>query len=83
MKADGARPGATVTQLTSTGRSEDPSWAPDGRHIVYTGVGANGPGLYVIDVITGEIRQLVSGRSLRTPDWSGSLARSAAPGSRP
>ena len=83
MRADGARPGATVTQLTSTGRSEDPSWAPDGRHIVYTGVGASGPGLYVIDVITGEIRQLVSGRSLRTPDWSGSLARTAVPGSRP
>ncbi len=74
MSADASRPGGQVTQLTRAGRSEDPSWAPDGRHIVYTGVGAGGPGLYVIDVVTGEGRLLVGGSKLRMADWSGSLA---------
>ncbi|MCI0433066.1 MAG: hypothetical protein L0271_05370, partial [Gemmatimonadetes bacterium] len=83
MLADASRPGSTVTQLTSSGRSEDPSWAPDGRHIVYTGVGASGVGLYVIDVVTGEVRQLVRGAKLRMADWSGSLAHAASARTQP
>lgn len=74
MLADAARPGSQITQLTSSGDNEDPSWAPDGRHIVFTGVGREGPGLYVIDVVTGETRVLVRGAGLRMADWSRSLA---------
>jgi TolB protein len=75
MLADAARPGSPVLQLTSEGRNEDPSWAPDGRHIVYTGGAGGNEGLYVIDVVTGQTRLLAEGRRLRLPDWSPSLAR--------
>jgi TolB protein len=73
MLADASRPGAQIQQLTSVGRNEDPSWAPDGRHIVYTGVAAGAVGLYVIDTKTGQIRRLASG-TLRLAEWSPSLA---------
>jgi TolB protein len=80
MMADAARPGGQIQQLTSTGRNEDPSWAPDGRHIVYTSqptLSAGTASLYVIDTVTGEIRLLVSGGAgakLRLAAWSPSLA---------
>jgi TolB protein len=76
MLADANRPGGQVMQLTSQGWNEDPAWAPDGRHIVYT-VRAGGDrfDLYVIDTVTGNTRALVTrnGR-LRLADWSPSLA---------
>jgi TolB protein len=74
MIADADRPTQQVRQLTSTGWNEDPSWAPDGRHIVYSGAGAQGEGLYVIDTVTGTIRLLTRGAKLRTADWSSSMA---------
>lgn len=78
MVADADRPGATVQQLTSEGRNEDPSWAPDGRHLVFSGVRAGGVGLYVIDSVTGRIRPLVLGGRYRMPDWSGRLLQASA-----
>ncbi len=80
MMADAARPGGQIQQLTSRGRNEDPSWAADGRHIVYTSqptLSAGTASLYVIDTVTGEIRLLVSGGAgakLRLAAWSPSLA---------
>jgi TolB protein len=73
MVADAARPGATVQQITADGSSEDPSWAPDARHIVFSGY-RSGPGwgLYVVDAVSGRVRPLVSGRS-DLPDWGPSL----------
>lgn len=82
MLADAARPGGQIQQLTSRGRNEDPSWAADGRHIVYTSqptLSAGTASLYVIDTVTGEIRLLVSGGAgakLRLAAWSPSLAGS-------
>jgi TolB protein len=70
MVADANRPGSPVQQITSEGRSEDPAWAPDGRHIVFSGVRDDGMGLYVIDLVTGRIRPLVTGGRFRMPDWS-------------
>ena len=70
MVANADRPGGPVQQITSAGRSEDPSWAPDGRHIVFSGVRDDGMGLYVIDLVTGRIRPLVTGGRFRMPDWS-------------
>jgi TolB protein len=70
MVADANRPGTPVQQITSEGRSEDPAWAPDGRHVVFSGVRNDGMGLYVIDVVTGRIRPLVTGGRFRMPDWS-------------
>jgi Tol biopolymer transport system component len=74
MVADANRPGTPVQQITSEGRSEDPAWAPDGRHVVFSGVRDDGMGLYVIDVVTGRIRPLVTGGRFRMPDWSPVLA---------
>lgn len=79
MVADASRPGAQIRQLTTEGRNEDPSFAPDGRHIVFTssGVGGGGPGLYVIDMLTGRTRMLISGAHYRMADWSPTLLRAS------
>ena len=66
-------------QLTQGGTNEDPAWAPDGRHIVYTGSAPGGSGLYVIDTVTLKRRLLVSGGELRLPAWSPSLSRLGPP----
>lgn len=78
MVADASKPGAPVNQITSEGSSEDPSWAPDGRHLVFVGVREGGAGLYVIDVASGRTRPLVLGGRLRLPDWSPTLLRASA-----
>ena len=77
MIARASHPGI-AQQITSAGRNEDPAWAPDGRHIVYTGVGRDGSGLYVIDTQTGNIRKLLSGAKLQMADWSPVLKRISA-----
>jgi TolB protein len=80
MVADASRPGGQVRQITSAGANEDPSWAPDGRHLVYTHAGVRGsePGLYVIDTATGNRRSLTTGsEGLRLADWSPPLRRAA------
>lgn len=76
MVADARRPGL-AEQITSTGSNEDPSWAPDGRHIVYTGVGSQGSGLYVIDRESGRVRLLTGGARLKMAEWSGRLGNGA------
>ena len=80
MVADASRPGAQIRQLTSAGANEDPSWAPDGRHIVFTHSGVRGtsPGLYIIDTVTGSRRPLTTGSDgYRLADWSPVLLRAA------
>jgi TolB protein len=62
-----------LRQLTAEGNNEDPSWAPDGRHIVFVGERSWGYGLFVVDVASGRIRPIVSGRRVGVPDWSPSL----------
>jgi TolB protein len=66
--------GGRLLQLTSEGNNEDPSWAPDGRHLVFVGERRRGKGLFVVDSATGEIRTLVSGMDVGTPAWSPRLA---------
>ncbi|HEY8484768.1 MAG TPA: hypothetical protein VIL13_09170 [Longimicrobiales bacterium] len=70
MVADASKPGSTVHQLTSEGWNEDPSWAPDGRHLVFSSVRDEGTGLYVMDTVTGRTRPLVLGGQCLVPDWS-------------
>lgn len=64
-----------VVQLTFDGSNEDPSWAPDGRHLVYVGSRSWGWGLFITDAVTGNTRTLVSGIRPNLPAWSPSLAR--------
>lgn len=65
--------GRVLRQLTSEGNNEDPSWAPDGRHIVFVGERNWGYGLFVVDAATGRIRALMSGSEVGLPDWSPAL----------
>jgi TolB protein len=75
MVLDASRPGSTIQQLTREGQSEDPSWAPDGRHLVFAGRRAAGTGVYIIDIATGRTRPLAIGGRMRLPAWSPALFR--------
>ena len=65
--------GRRIRQLTWEGNNEDPSWAPDGRHLVFVGERRWGFGLMVVDVATGRTRTILSGRQVSVPEWSPSL----------
>jgi TolB protein len=60
----------SLKQLTSDGRNEDPSWAPDGRHLVFVSDRSGVRQLWVLDVESGRTRQLTHGGSVRRPAWS-------------
>jgi TolB protein len=66
--------GGRVRQLTWEGNNEDPSWAPDGRHLVFKGERNWGKGLFAVDVATGSIRAILTGVDVDTPEWSPALA---------
>jgi Tol biopolymer transport system component len=72
------------TRLLTSDASSDgyaPDWSPDGRRIIHTGPG----GLYVLDVKTGQVRNLAVGwtapatRKPRRVGCSVRLRRPAAP----
>ena len=73
---------ARLTQLTWEGNNEDPSWAPDGRHLVFKGERRWGKGLFVVDTVTGTVRAILSGVDITTPQWSPAL-QGAVQGARP
>ncbi|MGH7444043.1 MAG: hypothetical protein ACREKM_04165 [Longimicrobiales bacterium] len=75
--ADANRPLSQIRQLTTEGNNEDPAWAPDGRHVVYTASGGGRNGLYVVDTVTGRVRELARGAGLRMADWSPTLVRTS------
>jgi TolB protein len=77
MVGDASRPGAQIEQITARGNNEDPSWAPDGRHLVYTSTGDGPAGLYIIDVETKTRRLLAAGGNLRMAEWSPTLLRAS------
>jgi TolB protein len=62
--------GTDRRMLTRRGESEDPSWAPDGRHLVFSSVDAQGSTVWILDVFTGRSRPLTAGRLDGLPDWS-------------
>jgi TolB protein len=74
LVADLADGGRVLRQLTTEGNNEDPSWAPDGRHLVFVGERYWGYGLFVVDVASGQIRPILSGRRVGVPDWSPPIA---------
>lgn len=62
--------GRRLRQLTWEGNNEDPSWAPDGRHLVFVGERSWGRGLMIVDVVTGKLRTLLGSRVVGVPGWS-------------
>jgi TolB protein len=63
----------SLRQLTSLSRNEDPSWAPDGRHIVFVSHRTGRRQLFVVDLETNRVRQIVAPITARLPAWSRSL----------
>ena len=59
-----------LIQLTREGNNEDPSWAPDDRHIVFKGSRDYGHGVFIVDTATGRTRLLVANVLVEDPDWS-------------
>lgn len=62
-----------LIQLTREGSNEDPSWAPDGRHIVFVGERRNGFGVFIVDSGTGRTRIVVASVEASDTDWSPAL----------
>jgi len=77
MIGDADRPGASIEQITTRGSNQDPSWAPDGRHLVYTSVGDGPSGLYIIDAESKNRRMLAPGANLRLAEWSPVLVQAS------
>ena len=61
-------------QLTSEGENEDPSWAPDSRHIVFSSTRGGDKQLWILDTESGRTRQLTHSRGARLASWSPILA---------
>jgi tol-pal system beta propeller repeat protein TolB len=62
-----------MRQLTNEGENEDPSWAPDGRHLAITRrLGEIGAprSIWILDERTGRLRQLTQAGDGRLSDWS-------------
>ena len=77
---DGA--GNRLIQLTREGSNQDPSWAPDGRHLVFVGERSNGKSILVVDAATGRTRVLVANVDAEDTDWSPSLGGDRSRGAR-
>jgi len=68
MNADGSNP----RRLTnSQGINESPSWSPDSRHIIFTSTRTGQKQLWVVNVETGEERQVprLSSMACEGPTW--------------
>ena len=61
-------------QLTSEAENEDPSWAPDSRHIVFASTRSRQKQLWVLDTESGRMRQLTRTPGARLAAWSPILA---------
>ncbi len=59
-----------MRRLTSIGENEDPSWAPDSRHIVLTTTRNRAKYLWVMDTKSGRMRQLTKLDGARLAAWS-------------
>ena len=64
----------TPKQITTDGRNEQPSWAPDSRHLVVTSNRSGSRQLWVVDTETGRTRQLTRGAEARFGAWSPRLS---------
>jgi TolB protein len=61
--------GSTPKQLTSDGENEQPSWAPDSRHLVFTSNRTGVRQLWILDVETNRVRQLTKSSGSKLGSW--------------
>jgi TolB protein len=61
--------------LTDDGQNEQPSWAPDSRHIVFTSTRTGVRELWIVDTQSGQFRQLTHGAGARLGAWSPRLSQ--------
>ena len=59
-----------MRKLTSIGENEDPSWAPDSRHVVIATTRNRAKFLFVLDTKSGRMRQLTHLDGARLAAWS-------------
>ncbi|MBA2687778.1 MAG: PD40 domain-containing protein [Gemmatimonadaceae bacterium] len=60
-----------MNKLTSVGENEDPTWAPDSRHLAFTSNRSGTKEIWVLDTQTGRYRQLTyRGGGARLAAWS-------------
>ena len=62
--------GGSPTQVTSTGRNEDATWAPDSRHLVFKSWRSGREQLWIIDIESGVQRQIGTPGGAQAPAWS-------------
>ena len=60
----------SVRAVATDGRNDDPSWAPDSRHLVFTSDRSGTRQLWVVDIEFGRTRQLTRGSAARLSAWS-------------
>ena len=66
--------GGSAQTITSAGSNEDPSWAPDGRYLVFSSTRAGGHRLFLADREGKTQKQLTRGAGDDTsPAWSARL----------
>jgi tol-pal system beta propeller repeat protein TolB len=63
-----------IRKLTDVGENEDPTWAPDARHIAITSTRGGSKTLWILDTESGHYRQLTTAPGARLAAWSPVLA---------
>jgi TolB protein len=64
----------SAMRLTDIGENQSPSWAPDGRHIVFTSNRSGSDQLWIMDTRSGVTRQLIKQSGAKYGAWSPRLA---------
>ncbi|HQH12843.1 MAG TPA: translocation protein TolB, partial [Candidatus Sumerlaeota bacterium] len=59
-----------VRLTTGNSNNEDPTWAPDGRHIAFTSDRSGRMQIYVMNDDGGNIIQLTKEGTNQSPSWS-------------
>jgi len=60
-------------RLTSVGENEDPSWAPDSRHLALTSNRGGAKAIWVLDTQSGRFRRVGAAPNARLAAWSPAL----------
>lgn len=68
----------SMQKLTTFAENEDPSWAPDNRHIAIASTRGGTKEVWIMDVESGRMRQLTNAPGARLPSWSPRIRPEAA-----